>query len=54
SFSQSSHLVHHKRTHSSERPYKCTVCEKTFKHRSHLVRHMYAHSGEHLFKCNVC
>ena len=37
-FSQLSHLVTHKRTHTGDKPYECDVCNKRFLQSSVLLR----------------
>ncbi|XP_077284331.1 uncharacterized protein LOC143909926 isoform X2 [Arctopsyche grandis] len=44
----------HLRTHSDERPYKCSHCLKTFKQHSNLKYHLTTHTGERKFVCLVC
>uniref|UniRef100_UPI0037E9A053 oocyte zinc finger protein XlCOF6.1-like n=1 Tax=Semicossyphus pulcher TaxID=241346 RepID=UPI0037E9A053 len=39
---------------TSERPYTCSVCNKTFRIKSILTRHMKMHSGEKPYSCSVC
>ena len=55
-FATQSDLQSHSTTHSGERNYACTVCEKTFPHRSTLVTHMLDHERptDKLFKCDKC
>nr|XP_054920584.1 zinc finger protein ZFP2-like [Dermacentor andersoni] len=46
-------LTHH-RTHTDERPYKCQVCEKSFRHSCHLKIHNRTHTDERPHKCQIC
>eukprot|EP01083_Nonionella_stella_P085007 235406_1 len=45
-------LKKHMVVHTDARPFKCDVCNKTYKSRGHLTTHKYTHSRP--FKCNMC
>nr|XP_056715198.1 zinc finger protein 232-like [Euleptes europaea] len=53
-FSQSSHLNFHQRTHDVEKPYKCTQCGSSFHSRQGLIYHQRSHAGEKPYKCSFC
>lgn len=42
------------RTHSSERPYECKVCNKRFSFKQSLRNHAYVHTGEKPYTCDQC
>ena len=44
----------HKKFHSGELPYSCTVCFKKFKQKTSLTFHIRTHTGERPYKCNMC
>ncbi|XP_059053124.1 gastrula zinc finger protein XlCGF57.1-like [Achroia grisella] len=44
-------LRRHTLTHANEKPYKCTLCDKSFIQRSQLQRHLEKHVGN---RCSVC
>lgn len=45
-----SHVV----SHRGEKPYSCTVCDKSFADRSAYRRHVASHSGKKPFNCSAC
>ena len=47
-------LDRHALTHSTEKPYKCDQCDKSFAQNTILVEHMRVHTGEKPFTCHLC
>lgn len=42
------------KSHSKERPHKCTVCERGFKTLTSLQNHVNTHTGTKPYQCRSC
>lgn len=47
-------LSRHMKSHSKERPHKCTVCERGFKTLTSLQNHVNTHTGTKPYQCRSC
>ncbi|CAM4665044.1 unnamed protein product [Caretta caretta] len=53
-FSESPHLIVHRRIHKGEKIYKCFECGKSFSRSSNLIAHQRVHTVERPYKCPEC
>jgi len=49
-----SNLTNHKRTHTGEKPYPCSLCGDTFRFSGVRNLHMKTHTGEKEYACQYC
>ena len=41
-------------THTGEKPYKCSMCERALSWNDAFIRHLRTHTGEEPYKCSHC
>ena len=47
-------LIIHYHSHTGEKPFKCSICEKSFNASGKLTIHKHYHTRERKFQCSLC
>ncbi|CAL4098379.1 unnamed protein product, partial [Meganyctiphanes norvegica] len=47
-------LINHHRTHTEEKLYQCSQCDKAFSRKNNLIEHQIKHTGDEPNQCNQC
>lgn len=53
-FTQTTHLEVHMRSHIGYKPFECSFCHKKFTQGGNLRTHLRLHTGERPFSCDIC
>ena len=53
-FTQTTHLEVHMRSHIGYKPFECSFCHKRFTQGGNLRTHLRLHTGERPFSCEIC
>ena len=53
-YPQKENLNEHESTHTGEKPFMCTFCEKRFSIKGCLTRHEHTHTEKKPFTCSSC
>lgn len=47
-------LNRHRKLHTGEKPYACTICDRRFIQATQMKSHMFKHTGQKGFSCFLC